>query len=90
MRPLAEGHERGGSMREATELARRIRAKELSTVEVMEGHLAQIARINSQVNAVVTLLPEEAIEEACVADEALARDLTVGPLHGIPIDRRVW
>jgi len=77
-------------MREATELARRIRAKELSTVEVMEAHLAQIARINSQVNAVVTLLPEEAIEEARVADEALARSLSVGPLHGIPINRRVW
>jgi amidase len=69
----------------ATELTRRIRAKELSAVEVMEAHLAQIARTNPQVNAIVTLLPEEAIEGARVADEALARSLPVGPLHGLPI-----
>lgn len=30
----------------ATELARRIRAKELSVREVMEAHLAQIERVN--------------------------------------------
>ncbi len=69
----------------ATELTRRVRAKELSAVEVMEAHLAQIARTNPQVNAIVTLLPEEAIEGARVADETLARNLPVGPLHGLPI-----
>ena len=44
----------------ATELARRIRAKELSAREVMEAHLTQIARVNPTVNAIVTLLPERA------------------------------
>ena len=43
----------------ATELAYGVRAKELLAVEVMEAHLAQLARINPQVNAVVTLPPEE-------------------------------
>jgi amidase len=43
----------------ATELAYAVRAKELLAVEVMEAHLAQIARINPQVNAVVTLPPDE-------------------------------
>jgi amidase len=43
----------------ASELAYGVRAKELLAVEVMEAHLAQIARINPQVNAVVTLPPEE-------------------------------
>ena len=43
----------------ATELAYGVRAKELLAVEVMEARLAQIARINPQVDAAVTLPPEE-------------------------------
>jgi amidase len=69
----------------AVELARRIRAKELSASEVMEAHLAQIERVNPQVNAIVTLLPERAIEQARAADAALARGAPAGPLHGLPV-----
>ena len=69
----------------ATELARRIRAKDLSAREVMEAHLAQIERINPKVNAIVTLLPERAMAQAAAADERLARGETIGPLHGLPI-----
>ena len=69
----------------ATELSRRIRAKELSAREVMEAHLAQIERINPKVNAIVTLLPEQAMQQAAAADEAIARGADVGPLHGLPI-----
>jgi amidase len=69
----------------ATELARRIRARELSAVEVMQAHLAQIERANPQVNAIVTLLPERALEGARAADAALARGDSVGALHGLPI-----
>jgi amidase len=69
----------------ATELARRIRVKDLSAREVMAAHLAQIARVNPKVNAIVTLLPEQAMEQARQADEALARGEEIGPLHGLPI-----
>jgi amidase len=69
----------------ATELAQRIRSKELSAREVMEAHLGQIERINPSVNAIVTLLPERALKAATAADEALARGEAVGPLHGLPI-----
>src|SRR5207245_11103237 len=69
----------------ATELARRIRAKELSAREVMEAHLTQIERVNPKVNAMVTLLPERAMDGACAADAALACGAAVGPLHGLPI-----
>jgi amidase len=69
----------------ATEMARRIRAKELSATEVMEAHLAQIERINPKVNAIVTFLPEHALEQARAADKALAQGADVGPLHGLPI-----
>lgn len=69
----------------ATKLASLIRQKELSAKEVMEAHLAQIERVNPQVNAIVTLLPERALEAAQQADDALARGEEVGPLHGLPI-----
>src|SRR3954447_16971302 len=69
----------------ATELAARIRARELSAREVMEAHLAQIDRVNPKVNAIVTLLPERARAGARAADEALARGDPLGPLHGLPI-----
>jgi len=69
----------------ATELARRIRTKDLSVREVMEAHLAQIERLNPKMNAIVTLLPEQAIQQAVAADEGLVRGEKVGPLHGLPI-----
>jgi amidase len=69
----------------ARELARRIRAREISVVEVMQAHLDQIARVNPTVNAIITLLPDPAMEGARAADAALARGHAVGPLHGLPI-----
>lgn len=69
----------------AWELARQIRAGELSAVEVMQAHLAQIDRANPKVNAIVTLLPEQALEQAAAADRALADNQNTGPLHGLPI-----
>ena len=69
----------------ATELAQKIRAGEISAVETMEAHLAQIEKVNPQVNAIVTLLPEMAMEAANKADEKLARGEEVGPLHGLPV-----
>lgn len=69
----------------ATELVHRIRAKDLSAKDVMEAHLTQIERVNPKVNAIVTLLPEQAIEQASVSDKILARGGEVGPLHGLPI-----
>jgi amidase len=69
----------------ATELARRIRAKDLSAREVLSAHLDRIARVNPGVNAIVTLVADQAIESARAADEALARGEPLGPLHGLPI-----
>ena len=69
----------------ATELARRIRRKELSAKEVIEAHLRQIEKVNPSVNAIVTLVPELALKRAHEADEALARGKDVGPLHGLPV-----
>ena len=51
----------------------------------MEAHLTQIERVNPKVNAIITLLPEQAMDGAKAADEALTRGEEVGPLHGLPV-----
>ena len=69
----------------ALELARLVRERKLSAREVMEAHLRQIDRVNPRVNAIVTLVPERALEGADAADAALARGEDVGVLHGLPV-----
>jgi amidase len=69
----------------AVELARRLRERAVSAVEIMQAHLARIERVNPQVNAIVTLVPEAALAGARAADAALAAGRPVGPLHGLPV-----
>ena len=69
----------------AVEIAELIRNKEVSAVEVMEAHLQQIEAQNPQVNAIITLLPDLAMEKARAADAELAKGGTPGVLHGLPI-----
>ncbi len=69
----------------AAEMARLIRLKKLSAREAMAAHLKQIDRVNPQVNAIVTLVAEQAMENARKADEAQARGAILGPLHGLPV-----
>src|SRR5687767_12189937 len=69
----------------ATELVHRLRKKELSAREVLSAHLAQIERVNPKVNAIVTLVAEQALEEADQIDKAMMRGEIAGPLHGLPI-----
>lgn len=69
----------------AVEMAGLIRRKKLSASEVMAAHLKQIERVNPKVNAIVTLIAEQARERARKADEAQARGAVLGPLHGLPV-----
>jgi len=69
----------------ATALAAAIRRKEVSALEVLEAHLAQIGRRNAALNAIVTLDAEGARQRARAADAALARGEVWGPLHGAPM-----
>lgn len=68
----------------ATELAGRIRRREVSCREALEAHLEQIERLNPQVNAIVTLVAERAIDQARRADAETAPDAR-GPLYGLPV-----
>lgn len=69
----------------ACELAQLIHTRTVSAREVVDAHLERIAQLNPRVNAVVTLVPEQAIADADAADEALHRGDAVGPLHGLPV-----
>lgn len=69
----------------AVDMAALIRRKKLSAREVMDAHLKQIDRVNPKVNAIVTLVAEQARENASKADEAQARGIALGPLHGLPV-----
>jgi aspartyl-tRNA(Asn)/glutamyl-tRNA(Gln) amidotransferase subunit A len=69
---------------DATELARLIRDRALSPVEVIQAHLDRIEAVNPKVNAVVTLMGEEALKAARVAEKAVLNGDALGPLHGVP------
>ena len=69
----------------ARDLARRIRAREISSREVMSAFLAQIHRLNPELNAIVARLDDEVcLALADGADRALASGAPTGPLHGLP------
>lgn len=69
----------------AGELAAAIRAKKLTSTEIVEAHLARIAAVNPKLNAVVQVTADSARKEAGEADAALARGDIAGPLHGVPM-----
>jgi amidase len=69
----------------ARALAGDIRSRKISAREVMTAFLAQIARLNPRLNAIVSKLDDEAcLELADRADHALGNGGPIGPLHGLP------
>jgi amidase len=71
--------------RPATEVARMLRRRELSSRELTAMLLERIDAVNPALNAVVELRREAALREAAAADDALAGGAGVGPLHGVPM-----
>jgi aspartyl-tRNA(Asn)/glutamyl-tRNA(Gln) amidotransferase subunit A len=66
------------------ELARGLRAREFSSVELTTHYLERMARANPRLNAFVTLCAERALEQARQADGRIAAG-TAGPLTGVPL-----
>lgn len=67
------------------ELLTALRAREVSSRELLELYLGRIEAADPGLNAVVTLDTERARRLAAEADEALARGEPAGALHGLPI-----
>jgi amidase len=66
-------------MGSATELARALASRELSSVELLHSLLDRIEQLNPALNAIVTLDAERALRRASEADDALARGHCWGP-----------
>jgi amidase len=65
-------------------LARAIRSRKLSSLEVVRAHLEHIHTVNPRLNAVVFATAESAIKEARAADRRNKPKAALGPLHGVP------
>ena len=68
---------------DAATLARRIRDRELSPIEVTQAHLDRIEAVNPKLNALIAF-PEGVMERAREAEAAAMRGDFWGPLHGVP------
>jgi len=72
------------AFRTIRELGADIRAGRLSPVTLAETCLKRLETVGRTLNAVVTLTPERALEQARRAEQELAAGRDRGPLHGIP------
>jgi aspartyl-tRNA(Asn)/glutamyl-tRNA(Gln) amidotransferase subunit A len=66
------------------ELGKRIRAKQISPVELTESYLARSERLGPKLNAYATATRELALQQARAAEKEIAAGNYRGPLHGIP------
>lgn len=69
----------------ASELRTLIATKQVSPVELTELYFERIDRLDSKLNAYLTLTRDEAMESARAAEQAVVRGDELGPLHGLPI-----
>lgn len=69
----------------AEQLAQAIRDKKCSSVEVAQAFIAQIERVNPDINAVAQVDPQRIIEQAKQCDAALQQGQLRGALHGVPV-----
>jgi aspartyl-tRNA(Asn)/glutamyl-tRNA(Gln) amidotransferase subunit A len=65
--------------------ATRIRARQISPVELTKAILARIDHVEPKVHAFITLTREDALESARAAEREIMAGRYRGPLHGIPV-----
>jgi aspartyl-tRNA(Asn)/glutamyl-tRNA(Gln) amidotransferase subunit A len=66
-------------------LSKLIASREISCVEIIDATIERIEKLNSKLNAFITILDESARREAKHADSLIKQGKYLGPLHGIPI-----
>ena len=69
----------------ATALVAKIKAREISSRELLQVYFDRVDTHNDEINAVINQVRERAIARAEAADAALARGEDWGPLHGLPM-----
>ena len=68
-----------------TEVARRIRSREMSPVELTEMMLRRIEGLDGRLHSYATVMGEQALEAAGRAEREIGSGAYRGPLHGIPV-----
>ncbi|PYQ00807.1 MAG: Asp-tRNA(Asn)/Glu-tRNA(Gln) amidotransferase GatCAB subunit A [Acidobacteria bacterium] len=69
----------------ATEIARRVAARDVSAEEVARAHLARIAEADGGIDAFLHVAAERAVAKAREVDAAIAAGGTAPPLAGVPV-----
>ncbi|MEA3026747.1 MAG: aspartyl-tRNA(Asn)/glutamyl-tRNA(Gln) amidotransferase subunit [Alphaproteobacteria bacterium] len=69
----------------ATELAEAIRTRRVSAVATVQAVLDRIDALDGKLGAFVTVVRGPALGSAVAADNAQARGVPLGPLHGVPV-----
>lgn len=67
------------------EVARRLKARKLTSVETTQAMLDRIARHDPHLKSFATLTPDRALADAKARDAETAAGKSRGPLHGVPI-----
>lgn len=70
---------------ELTDLAARIRAREVSPLEVTRAQLDRIASLDHALGSYALVMGDVAMEQAVAAEAEIAAGQYRGPLHGVPI-----
>ena len=68
----------------ACQIKTAIAAKDISAVEVTRSHLERIDAVNPDVNAMVTLVPDQALAQAEAIDRAVSKGQSSPTLAGVP------
>src|SRR4051794_4777396 len=73
----------------AAEMTRNIKARKISSREVVQSSLDRIAEVNPKLNALGEVYGEEALKAADRADQAVLAGEELGPLHGVPMSIKI-
>jgi aspartyl-tRNA(Asn)/glutamyl-tRNA(Gln) amidotransferase subunit A len=67
------------------EVSQQMREQKISPVELVQASLDRIEKLNPQINAFITILADEALQQARTAEIEINAGSWRGPLHGIPV-----
>ncbi len=73
---------------DATDLAKAIRLRKVSSREVTEACLQRLDAVNPKLNAITFQTREQALRDADAADAAVKAGEALGPLHGVPVSTK--
>jgi aspartyl-tRNA(Asn)/glutamyl-tRNA(Gln) amidotransferase subunit A len=68
-----------------SELAQRLRRRQVSPVEITQACLERIEKLNPALNAFITVMADTALADARAAEAEIAQGEWRGPLHGVPV-----